>query len=398
MKVYLLPLVFGLLLVAYFTDTFFHLLPHRPSVENRRPAAFPRVKWDYLDPFPRDYEAYYNDAFRWRGHFQAFNARLQSVTKGRSPLPDLVAIGKDDWFFKGGLQMDIYRGKRRFTPTELREVTQELLARRDSVEARGGRYYFAVAPLKHQIYPQFLPDHVRQLNPEYATRQLYRALDRVGIDYVDLHAALRTYTDTASQTDLYYRTDHHWTVKAGVVATNSIVERLTEDSILPAAPPGLGYGTLSATTRQSDHSQRKGFYYSSRLGGGMTLAKMAGRAKMEQESFYSLHRHGGWQAEEIKRPDIPTPPKFPYPTEYAKQRINEDRSLPTLFVNRESFGENLFLPLSEYFSSSFWLFDEWEHGLNLDHYDREGGDVYLQLVWEGFLFNLLEVPEEDGKW
>ena len=380
---YGLPLLFGGLLLLGVVDGLFHLFPTVASVENRAPAELPIFHSDDADAYPRDWEAYLEDRYPWRGRFQRFNAGLQRLTNGRSPLPDLVVLGQDDWYYKGGLQLDIYRGKRRFSPTELTEVTATLTARRDSIAALEGRYIVAVAPLKHHIYPGHLPDYVRPLNADHATRQLYCALDRAGVEYVDLHQALRSYADTAQHEDLYYRTDHHWTVKAGVAAAAAI-----QDILAPFHQPGTGAPPP--------------YYYTEEPTDGMLLAQMAGRARENQETFYTLHRRGGWLTEEVLRPDLVPPAAFPYPTQYAKQRRQTDtglrHSLPSLFVTRESFGENLYLPLSEAYGCSFWLFDEWRHGLNLDDYRREGGEVYLQLVWEGFLFNLLREPAEDGKW
>ena len=380
---YGLPLAFAALLLLGWLDGLLHIFPIVPSVENRALAERPVFSPADIDAYPRDWEDYHADHFPWRGRFQQFNAWLQRSTSGRSPLPDLVVLGKDDWYYKGGLQLDIYRGKRRFSPSELAEVTTTLRARRDSIAARGGRYILAIAPLKHHIYPQHLPDHVRPLNAEYATRQLYDELEHVGFEYVDLHRALKSYADTAAHEDLYYRTDHHWTVRAGVVAAAAIQQELALPDLLGTrAPPP--------------------YYYTSRPTDGMLLAQLAGRAHEKQELFYTLHHRGGWQTEDVPRPDIVPPAGFPYPAEYAKMRRQIDpalrRNLPSLFVTRESFGENLYLPLSEEYGTSFWLFDEWRHGLNLADYEREGGDVYLQLVWEGFLFNLLREPAEDGKW
>ena len=381
---YGLPAACALFLAAYWLDTGIGLFPAVESVENRVPAAFPPLDLRFLDAYPAKYEDYFDDHFRWRGRFQRFNATLQSITNGRSPLPDLVVVGTDDWYYKGGLQLDIYRGKRRFSPSELAQVVTELSRRRDSVVASGGIYRFAVAPLKHHIYPQHLPDYVRPLNLNHATLQLYGALDAAGVPYTDLHAALTTYADTADREDLYYRTDHHWTVKAGVVATGAILQSIALPELHRTGVPPPQY------------------YYTERPNDGMLLAQMAGKARKDQELFYTLHRRDSWRTEAVPRPDITPPAGFSFPTEYAKQRQQIDPvarvQLPHLFVTRESFGENLYLPLSEAFGSSFWLFDEWKHGLNYARYRQEGGEVYLQLVWEGFLFNLLAEPAEDGKW
>ncbi len=392
---YGLPLLFAAVLVLGWLDAaFFGALTQVQSFENKRAAEVPTVKLDHLDPLPRQTEDYFNDHFPWKGLFQRFNGRLQAVTNGRSPLPDYVVLGTDDWLYKGGLQLDIYRGKRRFTPEELTQVVQKLRARRDSVIAHGGQYYLAVAPLKHHIYPEFLPPHVRPLNREYATQQLYTALASNGVNTIDLHTPLRAYAiahppQTLDQSNLgttvhnlYYRTDHHWTVRAGLVAACVIGDALRADGIPLAA---------------LDTSK---FSFQSDAIAGMTLAKLAGLDRAAQDHFQSLQFN--WQAEEVARPDLKAPQGFPYPNSYTRHFQQQDpqlrANLPSLFVNRESFGENIMRPLSEQAGDAFFLFDEWKHELNLPDYTREGGTVYLQLIWEGFLFNLLALPEEDGKW
>jgi len=397
---YGLPIAFAtLLLVAWADAAFFGALTQVQGFENKAKQAAPELRLDYLDPFPKDAEAAFNDHFPWRGLFQRFNGQLRAITNRRSPLPDLVVLGEDDWLYKGGLQLDIYRGKRRFSPDELRKVTAELLARKDSIEASGGQYYLAIAPLKHHVYPQHLPGHVRPLNQEYAVRQLYRSLAATDLQYIDLHTPLQTYAaqypppqlsrttraqpeDDPETHNLYYRTDHHWTVRAGLIATQVIIDTLIADGI-PLSP--LNPKTYSFKNEPTS---------------GMTLAKMAGLDRDNQDHFLSLHHN--WTTKGSPRPNIQSPPRFPYPNSYVKARQQKDsvlrQSLPSLFVTRESFGENLLQPLSDHFGRSYFLFDEWEHKLNLDHYNREGGDVYIQLIWEGFLFNLLEVPEEDGRW
>lgn len=390
---YGLPITFAAFLVLAWTDVLF--LGARTQVQgfdNKAKEPPPDLRIDYLDLYPREAEPWFNDNFPWRGLFQRFNGQMRSFSGARSPLPDKVVFGSDDWLYKGGLQLDIYRGKRRFTPEELRRVVAELSARRDSITARGGQYYLAVTPLKHHIYPQFLPDHVRPLNQQYAVRQLYQALEAANLNTVDLHTPLEAYaanypplpldTNQLQTTDLYYRTDHHWTVRAGLIAAHTIIGQIQADGISVSLPDTTDYRFKSQAAK------------------GLTLAQIAGIDREDQDHFITLHHI--WQSGRTERPDLTVPANFPYPNFYVKhyQQGNQALrdSLPSLFVTRESFGENLIQPLSEHFGKSFYLFDEWNHGINLVEYDREGGDVYLQLIWEGFLFNLLDTPDEDGKW
>ena len=171
-------------------------------------------------------------------------------------------------------------------------------------------------------------------------------------------------------------------MKAGLLAAQTITDRMIAD--------GFHLQSIDTATYTISVKPAK----------GMTLAQIIGADRPDQDLSQTLHHD--WTTKDVPRPDIPIPDRFPYKQNYVRQRMKTDAkqrvALPSLFVNRESFGENLIHPLSEHFSSTFFLFDEWKHDLNLPDYDREGGDVYLQLIWEGFLFNLLEVPVDDGKW
>lgn len=380
---YALPLGLALLLAAYWADATLGLLPYVPSVENRAPRPRPPVKLDHLDPFPAAYEDYFNDHFRWRGRFQRLDAHLKRWTGDRSPLPDLVTPGRAGWFYKGGLQMDLYRGKRRFSPGGLDAAVAELRRRRDSVAARGGHYYLVVAPLKAHVYPQYLPEYATVLHRDYAARQLYARLGAAGVSYVDLHTPLAA-AAARDSLPLYFRTDHHWTDAAGLLAARTIVDRLVADGRLP---------------HPLDPAD---FYFSRDTLDGMVLAKFALRNHPGQELRPVLHRHGGWLTEEIPRPDVATPPGFRTNGNYLVERRRHDPAaaarLPRLFCVRESFGENILRPLSEPFGRSVYLFDNWIHGLNPGEYRREGGDVFLQLVWEGFILNLQMDYVEDRGW
>ena len=64
----------------------------------------------------------------------------------------------------------------------------------------------------------------------YCNRNADKFLKRIndaGIDYIDLRDNMRL--ENISCEDLFYRTDHHWTVKAGLWASNKIADKLNAD-------------------------------------------------------------------------------------------------------------------------------------------------------------------------
>jgi hypothetical protein len=94
-------------------------------------------------------------------------------------------------------------------------------------------------------------------------------------------------------------------------------------------------------------------------------------------------------ARRVPRPDYPPPPQFPFPDDFVWDYRTDQPGLPRIFVNRESFANDLAPILNEHFQRSFYYFDDWNHDFNGPVYAREGGDIYLQLVWEAMIGNLL---------
>ncbi len=378
---YGLPLLIALLIALFVADAWLHLLPRPTLQERRKPAAWPAWQAGNPDAYVRGLERYFNDHFTWRNALVHTSSRLNYRLFGKSPLPDKVVIGKNGWLFKGGVQLDIYRGRFRFTPLQLEQIRRELEWRRDSVAARGGRYYLSLAPLKARLYSEYLPDHVRPLNAENAADQLVRYLrEHSDIDYIDLFSPLQKWKAEHPDTLLFLTTDHHWTPVAGLVAADVILRHLRRDF------PKL------------DTLRRHDYYFTYDTLPGLTLAEMLGLERELTERLPVLHPRSDWQAKAVPRPDYTPPAGFAFPDQYLMECRTGRGDLPSLFVTRESFAGFLILPLSEHFYRSIYLFDEWRHDFNGDIYAREGGDIYLQLIWEGMIYQLLEEGTEDYGW
>jgi hypothetical protein len=134
-----------------------------------------------------------------------------------------------------------------------------MLKHRSSRLARRGIHYlFVVAPDKHSIYPEHLPDTV-SLRPRTALDQLAPGLAADGVAFLDLRPALRAAKPTGS---LYWRTGTHWTDLGAKVVDDEIVHALgpwfDELNPQPVAAhrvsfrPGEGHG-LARMLHLRDH-------------------------------------------------------------------------------------------------------------------------------------------------
>lgn len=375
----LLPLLFFAFLAFFWLDQYLGILPQTNITERRALAEKPALDISFLDPFPRDYEAYYNDHFHWRNALIRLNNYVNYYTFKQSALPEKVLIGKEDWLFKSGFQLDIYRGKFQFSEKQLQEIAAELTRRKSIVEESGAQFYLSIPPQKHSIYPEYLPDNATKINEKTCTQQLIDYIStNTDIAYIDLfHPILEK--KAQSDTLLYYTTDHHWNDFTALLAAQEILERMRQD--FPQLEP------ISFT----DYSFPYATY------DGMTLAQMLGIDQLVNESVPVLTPKFPLRASDSLR-TYPPPHDFPFKDDYVVDKRLGDTLLPSLFVVRESFASATILPLAEHFGRSFFLFDNWKHDFHPAIFEQEQPDIYLQMIWEGLIFNLLKDPPPDAKW
>ncbi|PHN02841.1 alginate O-acetyltransferase AlgX-related protein [Flavilitoribacter nigricans] len=379
LKVYLLPILFVGLMVAHGLDSIFQWLPEPDLQEKRALVEKPELDLSFLDPFPGDYERYYNDHFNWRNYYIRAGAYLNYHAFRQSALPAKVIIGKDGWLYKAGFQMKMYQGKYRFSPQDLEIIREELEYRKQVVEAGGGKYYLCLAPMKPRIYPEFLPDNVRKLNPQDCALQLVDHLNRHSdISYIDLFTPLQELKQRGSPL-LYLKTDHHWTDYAGMLAAKVILDHLRQDF-----PQITGIDTSIIKFNTAHYN-------------GLSLAHMLG---LDQEMTENPPVYDGamqFRALDGSR-SYPIPAKFPFPEEYCMVRILPQADLPKLLMVRESFATPLIKLLGDHFRESVFLFDNWKHELHPEIIEQEAPDIYIQMIWEGMLFNLLPHPPREAGW
>lgn len=195
------------------------------ALEYRIPASLPAVprNKEQLRAFPAEMDAFLADHFGFRSQLLALNSRLH-VAIGVSPAP-IFMLGKQGWFFHRATDrvLDQYRGIDRFSPTELESWIRTVEERQYWLAERGIRLLIAIAPTKHEIYPEYVPDWANVVNREGRYEQLVaRLAEGSPLELVDLHEPLRK---AKLQHRVYHKTDGHWNELGAHVAYTAIVER-----------------------------------------------------------------------------------------------------------------------------------------------------------------------------
>lgn len=235
-------LVTLLLLAALFIPLLANLLTadaERSASENRALAQLPALSQaasslaQYRDQFSR----YYDDQFGFRESLVQWYYRLK-LWLGDSPSVNVI-IGKQGWLFydhkQDGDPVGDYRNLNVFSESQLAQTARVLETRRQWLQQRGIAYLFVIAPNKHTIYSEFLPDHINKVNSLSVYDQLVNYLrQNTRVEIVDLRPALLA--AKSPQTPVYWRTDTHWNYYGANIAQHQIAAKIAQlmpDKIKP---------------------------------------------------------------------------------------------------------------------------------------------------------------------
>lgn len=203
--------------------------------ENGEPAGFKQFPRN-LKSAPREFKAYVADHFGFRNMMIRQHASLSVNLLGVSPTPDVV-LGEYDhgtydepggqWLYYAGCRaMDHYRGVDLFAKTELDQWRAVLEQRRHWLAQMGVRYAPVIAPNKHSIYPEHLPDVFNRVDGRTRTDQLVEYLrEHTEIEVIDTRSALWRAREKEPRVRLYHRYDTHWNDLGAFAAYQEIARR-----------------------------------------------------------------------------------------------------------------------------------------------------------------------------
>jgi len=337
-----------------------------PGAENRELAPFPRIdrSWASIIGFGPRLSAWFDDHFgfrstlvRWYGESRLFALHVSPSTA--------VVLGRDGWFFYGEDQaVEDFARVDPMTPDAIANWREAILRARDWLRARGIAYVFTIAPDKHVLYPEAMPDTIVRVGDVSRTDQLVTAMQDTGL-VVDARPAL---FEAKSRERLYQRTDTHWNDRGAFVAYQAIIGAVR--ARVPRTPP--------AWTRHDFDAQE------ARIP-GLDLAGMMGLKRVLDESDLMLVPRRQRRARVIE-------PAGAVPTAEEGRLVTEidNPSLPRAVIFRDSFVSRLVPFLSEHFSRAVYL---WQNDFDAAVVAREHPDVVIQEIVGRHLYSFIPSPE-----
>lgn len=213
------------------------------AIEKRKLSTFPKQVENINDikRFPKLFDAYYSDHFGLRDWFTKYY-KLVKFSLGDSPSND-VTIGKDGWLFLGSIKngynrysdpIGDVRNVNLYSKNNLNKFAKYMTSLKGWLNDKGIEYVLVIAPNKHTVYFDKLPDYISKANGYSATDQIIEYMkSHTNVPVVDLRETL---IKKKKKHQLYYKTDTHWNHYAANLVQYEImleIEKLFPKLIYP---------------------------------------------------------------------------------------------------------------------------------------------------------------------
>ena len=376
-QIYLLITVFIVIITFPVINAQIKIIEDIESSENREMVSFPTIDFSYLDKFPSDFNAYYSDNFSLRSLLIQWHTIFTLDLFEKSPIPDKLIIGKNDWLFLAGNELDPYRGKNNLTNAELEKFKTEFEYRKDYLEKRGCKFYVLVAPIKGAIYSELMPDNAFRIYEKSWGEQLINYLEKNSdINTINLYDKFKSLKQQTEH-PLYYKLDNHWNAIGAYYGASEFLNSVHKD--FPAV-----------------HSTPISEYYITKkdLNKGNILDMLSGIGHLKnryKDTMFVMEPKKGTVATIDKPVGYACIEGFPYCYEYELNysiKNSPDTTKPKLLIISDSFGGGFFPFAAEQFSETIKIFDSWRYQLNEPIVEQEKPDVVLLIMLESNVRNL----------
>ncbi|MDT5060996.1 MAG: alginate O-acetyltransferase complex protein AlgJ [Acidobacteriota bacterium] len=336
----------------------FHWGVMTSAQENRRLAVFPSLSTDprVLAAFPANFKIYFQDNFGFRDTLIRWQALARVKLLGVSSSPQVI-LGKEGWLFHAVEYSN--KGEPLIPP-----FNEEQLARwqrflegwRDWLAQRGIRYLFTVAPGKHTIYPEYLPDTFRRDRTSRLDQLIAYLKEHSTLEILDLRPAL--FKAKASHL-LYHKTDTHWNYYGGLVAYQAIFREL--GGLLTGQQMISESDCLVATQKYTGD-----------------LVRMLGLTGVITEEIQILslpkQEYTGADGQPISSPKV----------DEITISKREGARLPRMVMMMDSFSQYLFRFFAPHFSRASFV---WRREFDPEFINGEHPDILIQEMAEVHLMN-----------
>ena len=359
---HIVQFVFIIIISFFFVNQQFSIIKDLDYNENKKKAERPEFDINRLDIYPNKYEDYFRDNFSLRGSFLKYMGWIYSHIWSKSPKPDKVIIGQNNWLYNVDKEFDCFCGKQNLDVKQLNDIFHEFLYRKRVLDSMGIKLLVVLNPTKYSIYPEYLPPLLSSNNKTNPAEQLikrFRDSSDINIIYSkDILIPLK------KENQLFYKSDTHWNNLAGYFVAKEIVNKIDMD--IPEIPIS---------------KFRKDTIYNAAGNLAHMMANFEDFSETDIKFTYS-----GNGAKNFERFHHIQPPNIGFDAnQYQQSFKSSNDSLPDAVIIMDSFGHALMPYLQNSFNHSTFIWDGWQYGFNLDIIKKEKPRVVIYMILESLI-------------
>ena len=367
----LFTLVFLLILILPTIDWVFGITNNFQSTENRVKSKFPNFRSTNPEGIIQKFDEFYKDNFGGREFLLSSYRKFKYNSLQLSPFVDKVIVGKKGWLFLGNKNkrvIDRFQGTLVYSENDLRIFAENIKRNNKWCNERGIKYYMMLAPNKHRIYPEFLPDHIQKVR-EKGNIELFKNYLKQEIGFILLDPT--SYLQKAkNRRNVYHKTDTHWNSFGAFISYQMLMQSILPD--FPAIEP------LKLSDYNIDTLQTR----------GGDLARMI--YAMDEVTDIDIKMTPKFKTEVVCVEDqineIPTYYKLD-PKQYEIRYVNnKNENNLKILVFRDSFSDKLLQFIPENFYETVFI---WEHTFNIELIEKEKPDLIIHEIIQRELDQLL---------
>ncbi len=221
--VYIAFLIFltGTSIFGYFAST-----ENNVSIEERRYLTmFPKETKEGFSEWIKDFEKYSKDQFQFKKFSQrVYNTLLYSL---KHESVKTIKYGKNGWIFNNNEQnINQYKGLKKYSIKGIQRTTSIIKKHQIYFEEDNNiPFIIFIAPDKHLIYPEYLPEYMNQYKGNYVNlNRIESSLNKSGISCLAIPNKILEQKNEYGL--LYQKKAAHWNSKGAYIAYAHLIDHL----------------------------------------------------------------------------------------------------------------------------------------------------------------------------
>ena len=200
------------------------------NYENRTFASKPIFILTNINEYPKKYEEYFNDYLPFRNELVRLKNLNDIFVFNNLVHKDLI-LGKEKWLFlKWDPLIPNYMGTYTYTEEELERAKNNLIRLKEVFNQNGADFYIVICPDKNQIYPEYMPDYIKRIHPEFNATDVFIKYMKENTD-LNIIYLKEYFLDIKKYYPIYYKFDAHWNKLGAYFGYQEIMNNIGKDYI-----------------------------------------------------------------------------------------------------------------------------------------------------------------------